>query len=179
MNSILRGRNGYWKRNETMLEGKYMEYALRVCKKRDFRDLKEIYQECVEFHQKNGYSLKKLPDAPEIFLQYVGELMESEDAVVLVAAGDKGVMGYCISKVGEKPPVYADVNYGLIDSLAVAEEYQRKGVGEQLFLESVKWFKKKGLSRIELEVAVFNPKSVKFWKKMGFETFMNLMEWEM
>lgn len=162
-----------------MVEGKYMEYALRVCQKRDFMYLKEIYLECVEFHQKNGYFLKKLPDAPEIFLQYVEELMESADALVLVAAGDKGVMGYCISKVGEKPPVYADVRYGLIDNLAVAEEYQRKGVGEQLFQESVNWFKEKGLSRIELEVAVFNPKSVNFWKKMGFKTFMNLMEWEM
>ncbi len=162
-----------------MVEGKYMEYALRVCQKRDFMYLKEIYLECVELHQKNGYFLKKLPDAPEIFLQYVEELMESADALVLVAAGDKGVMGYCISKVGEKPPVYADVRYGLIDNLAVAEEYQRKGVGEQLFQESVNWFKEKGLSRIELEVAVFNPKSVNFWKKMGFKTFMNLMEWEM
>lgn len=53
-----------------------MEYALRVCQKRDFMYLKEIYLECVELHQKNGYFLKKLPDAPEIFLQYVEELMD-------------------------------------------------------------------------------------------------------
>gem|GEM_PF-3703427 len=31
-----------------------MEYALRVCQKRDFMYLKEIYRECVDYIKKNG-----------------------------------------------------------------------------------------------------------------------------
>ncbi len=37
-----------------------MEYALRVCQKRDFMYLKEIYLECVELHQKKWLFSKEI-----------------------------------------------------------------------------------------------------------------------
>ncbi len=149
---------------------------IRNCKVQDFQQLKYIYQECINFHLESGYNLEKVLNAPELFLEYIKALYLMENSLVLVAESDGKILGYIICKIGEKPPVYKDIYFGEIDNLAVAVEYQRRGIGQKLFMKAQEWFKTKGITRIELMITVGNEKSNNFWQKMGFETFMNLME---
>lgn len=148
---------------------------IRKCQKQDFNQLKKIYQQCQDYHVETGYDLEKVTDAPEIFIKYVEELISMENSLVLVAESDYDIVGYCLCKIEEKPPVYQNITIGEIDNLAVLEEYQRMGVGEKLFQEALKWFKERGIKRIELMATINNEKSNNFWQKMGFETFMRVM----
>lgn len=149
---------------------------IRKCKKQDLDKLKKIFQECLDYHVETGYGLEKVDDAPEIFIKRAEELVLTDNSLVLVAESDYDIVGYCVCKIEEKPPVYENIKYGEVDNLAVLEEYQRKGVGEKLFQEAAEWFKKMGIQRIELMVTDGNKKSNSFWQKMGFKTFMRVME---
>lgn len=142
----------------------------------DLPHLNEIYVECMEFHKKTGYDLDKVPEAPQIFLKHVEDIIIMGEALLMVAHTDNRIVGYCVTRIEEKPPVYEETRYGEIDNLAVLGEFQRQGVGEKLFQETVKWLKERGVKRIELMATVGNEKSNNFWQKMGFETFMKVME---
>jgi len=55
----------------------------------------------------------------------------------------------------------------------VSKNFRSSGLGKKLFKENVTWFKLKNIKRVELSVSVKNLSAAKFWKKMGFETFMD------
>ncbi len=154
------------------------DIQIKECKKEDLPQLKDIYTECIDYHVKTGYHLDKIPNAPEFFLEHANELIKQDDALFILAKSDNQIVGYCASKISEKPPVYAEPRYGEIENLAVSKDFQRQGVGEKLFQETVKWLQKRNIKRIEIMVTIRNPKSNNFWKKMGFKTFMKSMDKE-
>jgi GNAT superfamily N-acetyltransferase len=57
----------------------------------------------------------------------------------------------------------------LIDELVVAEEYQGKGVGEQLVLAAIEKCKQLGCCEVEVSTEKTNVKARKFYKKCGLE----------
>ena len=154
------------------------DILIKKCKKEDIPQLKDIYTECIQYHIKTGYHLDKVFNAPELFSDHAKELINRDDGLLIVAKSDNQIVGYCASKISEKPPVYAELRYGEIENLAVSRDFQRQGVGEKLFQETVKWLQKRNIKRIEIMVTIRNPKSNNFWQKMGFKTFMKTMDKE-
>ena len=45
------------------------------------------------------------------------------------------------------------------------------GIGERLYGEVLKWFRSRGIERVELEITTKNNISASFWKKQGFTEF--------
>jgi ribosomal protein S18 acetylase RimI-like enzyme len=98
-------------------------------------------------------------------------LMASDKGLVLVALDGDEVIGYSISEIKDPPPGPIRPVYGYIHHVAVTEKYRRSGVGEKMFNEILKWFKSKGMDRIELDITSKNYVSSSFWTKMGFEEY--------
>ena len=59
--------------------------------------------------------------------------------------------------------------------MAITEKYRRSGIGEQMFNEILKWFKLKGMDRIELDITSKNYVSSSFWGKLGFEEYVRTL----
>jgi ribosomal protein S18 acetylase RimI-like enzyme len=102
-------------------------------------------------------------------------LMASEKGLVLVALDEDEVVGYSISEIKDPPRGSTRPEYGYIHHVAVTENYRRTGVGEQMFNEILKWFKSKGMDRIELDITSKNYVSSSFWGKLGFEEYMRTL----
>jgi GNAT superfamily N-acetyltransferase len=49
------------------------------------------------------------------------------------------------------------------------------GVGEKIFNEILKWFRSKGMDRIELDITSKNYVSSSFWGKLGFEEYVRTL----
>lgn len=98
-------------------------------------------------------------------------LMASDKGLVLVALDGDEVIGYSISEIKGPPRGSTRTEYGYIHHVAVTENYRRSGVGEQMFNEILKWFKSKGMDRIELDITSKNYVSNSFWSKLGFEEY--------
>lgn len=95
----------------------------------------------------------------------------SHDAIVYVAEKNGEVIAHILASIQNYPPAFEIKSYGLINDLAVASAYRRIGIGEHLFNMAKDWFGKKGIKRVEIEVAVANEVSTSFWNKMDFKPY--------
>jgi len=79
-----------------------------------------------------------------------------------VASVNEEVVGYV---VGAK----RSDGCGHIISIAVKSKFRRRGIGSKLMITLLNAFKRKGLKRALLEVAVSNEEAVAFYKSLGFK----------
>jgi GNAT superfamily N-acetyltransferase len=135
-------------------------------------ELGEVWKEFMDFHTRIDPYLIRKADGHIIFLNYARELMAKPDENLLLVALDNGrVVGYSLSMVAKRAPVFEQQVYGLISDMAVMGSHRRKGVGEKMLAEIMKWFRSKGINRMELSVAHGNPVGGPFWKKQGFKDY--------
>lgn len=152
-----------------------MKVKLRQYKPGDSESVKRLFEEFVEYHSKIDSSFEKIDSHGECFIEYVESFEGSNEKYCVVAIINESVVGYCVSSVERKPPVYPTPTFGYIDNLCVSSDFQKMGVGTLLFNDAVAKLKSKGINRIECFVALGNSKSTKFWRKMNFVPFMEQM----
>ena len=101
--------------------------------------------------------------------------MASDKGLVLVALDGDEVIGYSISEIKDPPRGSTRTEYGYIHHMAITEKYRHTGVGEKMFNEILKWFKSKGMGRIELDITSKNYVSSSFWGKFGFKEYVRTL----
>jgi ribosomal protein S18 acetylase RimI-like enzyme len=97
-------------------------------------------------------------------------LMKSEEGLVLVALDGRQAVGYSLSEISNPGGLNVD-NVGLINHLAITEDFRRSGVGDKMLDEILKWFRSRSIDRVELDVLTKNQVGYSFWKKHGFTDF--------
>jgi GNAT superfamily N-acetyltransferase len=91
---------------------------------------------------------------------------------LLVAEADNDVIGFTLGGLvdvglGIKPGAY-----GHIAHMCVTAHWRRLGIGRQLCFGLMDWLRSKGVSSIQIYVSRFSPVSQRFWRSMGFESYM-------
>ena len=130
-----------------------------------------LWKEFENYHGTLDPYFSTRADGHIIFEKHVKERIESEDALVLVALDGDKVVGASHARIDKYPPVYKNETYGYVGFMAVKDNCQRQGVGEQMLSEIFKWFKSRGIHRVELRVRVKNELGYSFWKKHGFRDY--------
>lgn len=146
---------------------------IRIVKaeKHHIPDICKLWLEFMQFHRDIDVVFTPRDGATKSFEEeYLQRLMTMEDGLVLVAMDGEKVIGFSLSEI-RNTRVFELKKLGAIDTIAVTEGYRRRGVGEKLLSETLKWFKLRGISRVELEVAVKNRVGYSFWKKQGFNDY--------
>jgi ribosomal protein S18 acetylase RimI-like enzyme len=105
------------------------------------------------------------------FEEDIRRLMKSEEGLVLVALDEGRVVGFSSSEVRQRAKVWKFERFGAIDTVAVTALYRRRGIGEEMLLEILKWFQSRRIDRVELEVVAKNRLGYSFWKKHGFTDY--------
>lgn len=106
--------------------------------------------------------------APSFFLEHHYE----NPRIFLVAEADGKVVGYamCRMEFGLSNFKKMFARKGHVISLAVLENYRRRGVGYALMQEAIKNMAESGASEVYLEVRVSNAQAISLYKKLGFTT---------
>lgn len=158
-------------------EEKSDKVNIRELRQGDLPEVKAIFREFVQYHERWDSIFEKVDSAEEVWGNYVQESQQhDENCRVLVAEFEGNVVGYCLGRVVEKPPIYRERLIGEVGNIAVKEGYRRRGIGGSLFTAIREWCKERGVSHIEIEAATANPQSVSFWNKMGGREFIKRME---
>jgi diamine N-acetyltransferase len=82
-----------------------------------------------------------------------------EILVVLATMGDNDI-GYCVSTI--------DNEVGTVNSIFVADDYRRKGVGHAMMLRTMDWFKEKTVKTIVVDIIDGNDAAQAFYATYGF-----------
>lgn len=133
----------------------------------------EIWKEFMDFHKDIDPFFTRSEDGHVAMRTHVHDIIDSQDAQVLVALDNKHVVAYSIAEIHTRPPVFQQRTCGFISDLAVKSDYQRKGIGSRMVHTMVEWFASRGITRIELRVVSKNKVGYSFWKKHGFRDYMH------
>ena len=106
--------------------------------------------------------------------EHLRPFMNSENGLVLVALDGGHVVGYSLSEIQETKALELE-KLGYIHEVAVAAGYRRRGIGQKMLREILKWFGSSGIDRVELEVTARNQVSYSFWKKHGFTDYKHTL----
>ncbi len=133
----------------------------------------EIWREFIDFHVDRDPIYARRDDAHHFFEKYLKGFMESEESQVLVALDGRQVVGYSMARVAHHSPVFQPKAYGDIAEIAVKGEYRRQSIGEALLTQMKKFFTHQGINRIETRVSTKNEVACLFWKKYGFQRYLD------
>jgi ribonuclease HI len=144
---------------------------VRPATHRDYKALFAIYAEIEAQHARALPQVFK-SISPQMRAPYLGSILGSPDAVLLVAELEGRVAGLIQLSVREiaDMPIMVSRRYVKISDLCVAEDCQRRGVGSALMEAAEAWGKKHNAANIELMVWEFNKDAQAFYKKTGYRT---------
>lgn len=135
----------------------------------------ERWKELMDYHKELDPYFTRDPKGHLAFEGHIRECLGSDNDLILVAIEGEDVVGYLLAHLSSKPPVFELRTYGEISDLAVRKDQWRRGVGERMYRGALKWFKSKGMQRIEVRAIPSNKAAMEFWKKHGFKDYFNTM----
>ena len=151
------------------------EFRIRMATVRDVRVLAGLWREMMEFHRSLDPAFQFGPEAQTTIERHLRETIRSTGGCVFIAESGHRIVGYVLGEVQERKPIYPAGRYGFISDLAVTEARRRQGIGRALVEALLSWFKRHGVTAIELFILETNPVSTAFWESMGFRHYLRLL----
>lgn len=114
------------------------------------------------------YQLKK--DYEEILSKYIKGRIYSKNDAIFIAELNRKPVGHMIISIKKSHPIFEMEKYGKINTVYIEEKFRGKSISSRLKDEAFKWFKKKDINRVSLNVFPDNEKAINAYKKWGFST---------
>ena len=137
--------------------------------------IKEVWREFMEYHQRIDPYYGTVDGGDILFGDYISLRMGQDDSLVLVAVEGEQLLGYCLSYVQQRPPVFTEAAVGVISDLAVKAEQRGGGAGGALVEASLDWLRRHGVKRVELRTSARNDLAIEFYRKHGFRIYDHMM----
>jgi len=141
----------------------------------DIEAIVELWKELTNFHLKRDPHFKPSTTADEAFAAFVGEQIEKDDSLVLVAEDGDTVVAYALAVIATRPPVFEETRYGAVYDLLVTDSHRRQGIGEHMVRKIERWFAERSIRRIDVRVSTRNEVSTRFWRKLGYEPYLETL----
>ena len=123
----------------------------------------------IDFKLKDGYE--------ENLVNYIkGRIYSKNDAIFIAEYNDKAV-GHMVISIKKNFPIFEMKYYGRINTVFIKKEFRGMGISSKLKNEAIKWFKKKGINRISLNVLPDNKIAINAYEKWGLS--LSLLEMRM
>jgi len=130
--------------------------------------LQPLVMEFVQSHP----SLPFKENCWDAFRMWFEKGVADENTNALLARQDGRIAGFIVGDIRESAPFFTPDSVGHVSVLVVAGDLRRKGVGDSLWRTLRRWFESRGVSHFELYTEHGNPVSRPFWKRNGFEVFL-------
>ena len=103
-------------------------------------------------------------------------LFDDPDAAVFVWEAPDDLPGFCVVRIDRAPPILEEMRRAEITDLGVSAEARRGGIGRELVVAALAWVKDRGITRVEVRVAARNRESQAFWRSLGFDDLMDVLQ---
>lgn len=151
------------------------DVVIRRAAKHDLPFVVSLWREMMDHHLAIDPRFELAPGNEAAYLDYLYSIVENYDYAIFMAVHGDDVIGYVIGMILSNPPVFALTRYGFIAEMSVRAEHRRHGAGRLLWEHSRRWFKRRGIEVIQLNVSPRNKGGYQFWKDAGCEEFLHIM----
>ena len=151
---------------------KDMEIVIRPATAGDYDALCTIIDQVDALHRDHLPHIFQKPPGPVRDREYILDLLADDSVGLFVAEVDGQVAGFVHVLVRDTPPwpVLVPRRRAFVDSLAVGQEFRRRGIGRALMDRAHTWSIARGAIDIELNVFEFNRPALAFYRALGYET---------
>ncbi len=99
----------------------------------------------------------------------IGELIQSEDAEVLVAYDKTKIIASGYAKIEDAKPYLSHDKYGYLGFMYVDQEYRGRGINKLIVDGLFEWLRFRDISEVRLDVYDENLAAIRAYEKVGFE----------
>lgn len=147
--------------------------SVRRAGKQDCAAISEINASIQRLHADVHPDFFKQPSATTFPPDYVAELIERPDTVMLVAETGGRVVGYLYGDVTPAMETSSTRAFDrfFIHHVAVAPHFQGTGCGTALVETAKQEARSRGIHRMALATWAFNQRALRFFEQQGFETY--------
>lgn len=114
----------------------------------------------------------RVPGVAEGYLKWFGRELENPDAVILVATGAEGLLGYLYGRVEARDWNMLLDRHGALHDIYVTAEARGRGVAEALIDDFAARVKALGVPRVVLHTASQNEAAQRLFARLGFRPTM-------
>jgi ribosomal protein S18 acetylase RimI-like enzyme len=133
----------------------------------------ELWKELMDFNKQYDKHWTRSKTGHKNIGNFIKGHIKDDAYCILVAVASGHIIGYCLSNICKcNPSVLRTRKYGRISNLVVTKNYRRKGIGGNLLKETLNWFSKKGIYRIEVNFAISNDLAREFYAKIRFKPYL-------
>ena len=149
-----------------------MKPRIRKAVASDYDNLCALFEQVDTLHWKSLPQIFQKPSGLVRGRDYVLGLIADESVGLFVAQVEGRLVGLICVMIRGSPeiPIFVQRRYAVIESVAVAEEQRRAGIGRGLVEKAHQWAVAEGADSIELNVWEFNQGAVEFYARLGYET---------
>lgn len=149
------------------------ECTIRSATTRDLDAIVARWHDLMDAHRALDEALyATAPHAPGTYRAFVRRHLSKRSSIVLVAERGASVLGYLLGGKGQRSPIYAVGQVGMIFDLVVQPQLRRAGLGRALVDAAIAWFDQRGLEYVQVNFSTLNPSAAEFWPAMGFAPFL-------
>jgi GNAT superfamily N-acetyltransferase len=99
--------------------------------------------------------------------QYYSALLADDNALCLVAQENASVVGHLIGRITRGAPLRAESVTAVLESMRVAPEARRAGVGSALFARFDSWARSRGANHLSVTAYAANTSAIAFYRRQG------------
>ena len=153
------------------------EPRIRIARVADLDALAEMWEKLENYHADlGGPEYRLAPGWKGDWRRFTRGHIGHRDRLCLAAELDQAAVGFLLGAILARPRVFEHRSYGHIYDLFVDPARRNRGVGESLVREALGWFRSRRVEKVDLYTHARNEMGLGFWKKMGFETTVHILD---
>ena len=145
------------------------EIKIRKANLKDLNQILEISKLLLDFHNDLD-SYYTIYTKYEDHKKYYNDQLKKKNVIYFVAEINKEIVGLASGYIISIPKTKAP-KIGVLVSNFVKDKFRNQGIGKKLLDARVEWFKKNGVTFLEMNVDTRNKKALSIWKKYGFKDY--------
>lgn len=151
------------------------EVKTRRAAPEDHPEVVRLWRHMMDYHHSLDPRFALDRRANEEFAQYLVDIQESFLHAIFVATVGEQIVGYIIVAEMDNPAVFAMKRYGFVCEVCVDPEHTGEGIGHLLFERAFRWFRRRGLTSVQLNVSPRNESGLHFYHQLGFRPFLEVL----
>ncbi|MHC4619221.1 MAG: GNAT family N-acetyltransferase [Planctomycetota bacterium] len=150
--------------------------TIRKARQGDIGAVVELWKELMDFHKALDPVFARSRGGHKAFAEYLRkEYIGGDRRRAWVAQAGREIVGLCMAVIEDNAPVLVLKQHGRIEGLVVTKKWRGKGIGEKLLRRARRWFREKGMSRVEVHHSAANDLAAAFYVRMGFRPYLKTL----
>jgi GNAT superfamily N-acetyltransferase len=144
-------------------------FVIRVAASGDYAEVAALLAEVDELHRVQLPWLFRVPEVDPRPPEFFEQVLAADSSTMFVAdAGSIVGVARVIVRSAPEFAVFIPQSWGVLDSIAVARAWRRRGVGTALTCAAETWARQQHVKWIELGVYEFNHEARAFYETLGY-----------